>query len=298
MTFSSPFTGPTFEIIAGPNHTSLIAHARVLEKSEKLKTVVQGEWKESIDRRIVLEDWDPETVGRLIEWLYTGDYESPFPAEVSSSNVRAIVAPVPSNPGVKAGSQSTPKFKGAKSSQRLFTPLVNICFNKADSELAPSYAKAFMQWAADSDELNIVFDFEASLLAHAKLYALADYVLLPALQAQIFYRLRDLLLFITAPSVKFPRFTCEPTSIANTPVVGNIITLVRYVYANTTKSETEEEPLRKLITNFIALIYDQFEDQGGEILRFIEQGGDCLVDVYDKVRRNEITLKNELFETK
>lgn len=66
---SSPFTGPTFEIIAGPNHTSFIVHARVLEKSEKLKAVVQGEWKESIDRRIVLEDWDPETVGLLIEWL-------------------------------------------------------------------------------------------------------------------------------------------------------------------------------------------------------------------------------------
>lgn len=264
MTFSSPFTGPTFEIIAGPNHTSFIAHARVLEKSEKLKAVVQGEWKESIDRRIVLEDWDPETVGR------TGGYESPFPAEVSSSNVRAIVAPVPSNPGVKAGSQSTPKFKGAKSSQRLFTPLVNICFNKADPELAPSYAKAFMQWVVDSDELNIVFDFEASLLAHAKLYALADYVLLPALQAQAFYRLRILLLFITAPSVIFPRFTWDPTSIANTPVVGNIITLVRYVYTNTTKSESEEEPLRELITTFIALNYDQFENQRGEILRFIE----------------------------
>lgn len=225
---------------------------------------------------------------------YTGDYESPFPAKVSSSNVRAIVA-MPSNPGMKAGSQSTPKFKGAKGSQRPLTPLANICFNKADPELAPSYAKAFRQWVADSDELNTVLDFEASLLAHAKLYALADYMLLPALQAQVFQCLRILLMFI---KFKFPRFLRNPASIANTPVVGNIITLVRYVYANTTKSESEEEPFRKLIINFIALNYDQFEDQGGEVLRFIEQGGDCLVDVYDKVRRNEITLKNELFEAK
>jgi len=74
---SSPFTGPVFEILAGFQYKSFVAHGNVLAKSNKLKAMMEGEWKDSRDRSIVLIDWDDETVGRLLEWLYTDDYSSP-----------------------------------------------------------------------------------------------------------------------------------------------------------------------------------------------------------------------------
>ena len=77
-------------------------------------------------------------------------------------------------------------------------------------------------------------------------------------------------------------------------MISIILTLVQYVYATTTRLESEEEPLRKLISTFIALNYDQFRDKGGEVLRFMEQGGDFQGGLYDKVRRYEVALRAEL----
>lgn len=78
-TTSSLFTGPVFEILAGFQYESFVAHGNVLAKSNKLKAMMEAEWKDSRDRIIVLIDWDDETVGRLLEWLYTDDYSSPDP---------------------------------------------------------------------------------------------------------------------------------------------------------------------------------------------------------------------------
>lgn len=288
---SNPFVRPFFEILAGPNHTSFLVHASILEKSEKLRAIVKGEWKDSLERQIVLEDWDPETVGRLLEWLYTDDYKSPFPAEVPQSEaevaeIRVKETSLRSSTDVK-NPQSTAKNEGAKGSQRPLTPLEKLCFKKVDTEFVLSHAEALKQWTQDCLQSDCVFNFEASLLAHAKLYALADYVLLPNLQAQAFQHLKALLLFISSP--KFAK-----RLITNTTVIVNLLRLVQYVYANTARLESEEEPLRELISTFIALHDDHFVDDGGEVSRLMEQGGDFQGDVHDKVRRNEVALKTEL----
>lgn len=311
------FVGPMFEIVAGPNRTKFLAHARVLEKSDKLRATVQGKWKDSTEHKIVLEDWDPETVGRLLEWLYTGDYDSPFPTEVPQPGAEGQDSHVPESliptevpqPGAEGGespvseisvpstssgeenNQSTPKHASVKRSRSLMA-LASITFNKADPELRPSHAEAFDQWATKFLDRSRALDFEAALLAHAKLYALADYMLLPTLQAQIFQRFRNLLFFICSG------VTVLRLPLANTPVIGNLITLIRYVYANVTRLESEKEPLQDLISTFIALHYDHFDDKGGEVLQFMKQGGDFQRDLHEKVRRNEIALKEEVLSLK
>ena len=84
-----------------------------------------------------------------------------------------------------------------------------------------------------------------------------------------------MLLFISAPTYTSPSAPQVPSlPIANTPVISIILTLVQYVYATTTRLESEEEPLRNLISTFIALNYDHIQDKGGEVSRFMEQGGD------------------------
>lgn len=77
MATSNPdfFSGPIFEIIAGPEARSLLAHASVLSKSDKLKALIDGRWKDSNERKIVLTDWDVGTVTRLLEWLYAEDFK-------------------------------------------------------------------------------------------------------------------------------------------------------------------------------------------------------------------------------
>ena len=303
---SSPFVGPIFEILAGPHHTSFLAHANILEKSETLRAVVQGKWKDSIEHKIVLEDWDPQTISRLLEWLYTGDYESPFPAKSSHPQTKVMEVeipevPMPSNPDVKETARCTFPFsfgitpkesESAKGSKCPPTPLANIYFKKADPEIVTSRSEAFKQWAAKFTKTPCYIKFEATLLAHAKLYALADYMLLPTLQAQAFQRLKDLLGFISAniytpPSVVLHLFRGQA-------VVDDILTLVRHVYANTTGLVSEGEPLRELISTFVAQHHDQFEDDKGEGLKLMGQGGDFPGDLHDKVRRNELALKEEV----
>ena len=53
--------------MAGENKTTFQAHAALLCKSDKLKAGIEGDWADK--DRIVLPDWDEETVSRLLEWL-------------------------------------------------------------------------------------------------------------------------------------------------------------------------------------------------------------------------------------
>ena len=270
----------------------------MLEKSEKLRAVTRGRWKDSSERKIVLEDWDPETVGRLLEWLYTADYESPYPVEASQSKEQvpetvAQETKVPSEQVVGLRSITPRKIKSAKGSLRLMTCLQDVHFNKAGPKPAPSHAEAFTEWATRFKAAPKSLIFEATLLAHAKLYALADYMLLPALQAQVFQRLKAVLLIISAPD----QYSGPMLPIANEPVIGDIIKLIRYVYANTTKLESVEEPLRELVSTFVAFNYDQFYDKGRVVRKFMEEGGEFHGDVYEKVARLQLALKEELRDT-
>ena len=296
-TMLSPFTAPTFEILAGPEQTRFVAHAGVLEKSEKLKAVTCGNWKDGSECKIVLEDWDPKTVGRLLEWLYSGDYESPSPAEaphfdVESSGTRVSETTVPSKQGADLPCITPKKIESARGSNRPLTSLQHIYFDEASPNLARLYAETFEPWAKRFEQDPSTLNFEATLLAHAKLYALADYMLLPALQAQAFDRLKAVLTVISpCPYTFYPAFRIP---IANLPVIGNLVTLIQYVYANTTRLESKEEPLRELVSTFIVSNYDQFSDDGGLVQTFMEQGGDFHGDVHDKMRRHQIALKEEL----
>ena len=306
-TSASPFTGVIFEILVGSEKTRFVAHASVLEKSDKLKAVTRGKWKDSSERVIVLEDWEPETVSRFLEWLYTGDYEAPHPSEASPSEAetlerRVTEKPIPSDKDWKDVilKLEPPKRLGsANGSSQVLKPLEEMKFDKANPKLTPSHAEAFTLWTATyrksaaykkspSDSLN----FEGTLLAHAKLYSLADYMLLPRLQAQVFQRLKAVLLFMHTCYLLPKDFSLPPKG--KQPVILNIVTLIRYVYANTVRLVSEEEPLRELISTFVALNYDKFRDDGGVVRKFMGQGGDFQEDLYDKMQMKVLDIETEL----
>ncbi|KAL8918897.1 MAG: hypothetical protein Q9208_007078 [Pyrenodesmia sp. 3 TL-2023] len=70
----SPFTSSIFSIYAGPTKKQFLVHSTILAKSPTLRAIVEGEWKESANRRIDLEEWDEQTVEQLVQWLYSGHY--------------------------------------------------------------------------------------------------------------------------------------------------------------------------------------------------------------------------------
>lgn len=130
-------------------------------------------------------------------------------------------------------------------------------------------------------------DFEAILLTHAKLYTLADYMLLTTLKVQAFQRLQSLLGFISAPSIYAspPDVAILNLPLINTPLIGNLITLVRYIYRNTPQLKSENEPLRDLISTFIAEHYEQFGDDQREVASLMVEGGEFQEDLHSKMRR-------------
>ena len=302
----SPFTGLIFEILVGSEKTRFVAHASVLEKSDKLKALTCGKWKDSSQRVIVLEDWEPETVGRFLEWLYTGDYETPFPVEASPSEAENLESHVseksmPSNEDTEDVLElcSPVKLENVSRTQRVLKPLQDINYNRADPKPTPSHAEAFTRWEASftlwtptpKKPLSGGLNFEGTLLAHAKLYSLADYMLLPVLQAQVFQRLKSVLLFIHTSYLRSQGFNLPAD---HQPVILNIITLIRYVYANTVRLVSEEEPLRELISTFVAFNYDKFKDDEGVVRKFMGQGGDFQEDLHDKMQMKVLDMDTEL----
>lgn len=78
---------------------------------------------------------------------------------------------------------------------------------------------------------------------------------------------------------------------ARTPVVADLVKLVRYIYANTSRC-------KKFITTFIALNISQFDDgELGEVRRMFDYGGDIAVDIWEKARRNVGALDRKLKES-
>ena len=230
-------------------------------KSEKLKALVEGNWKDSASRIIELEDWDEDTVARLIEWLYTGKYSYPAPASALSAT-----GDVSSRKAIAFGTfaQSSVEKPKTEDITCLLMLLTRIQFKKVgcdpkpDRPLSPGWVSAI--------EDRKKHGLEAIFLADAKVYALADYMLLPELQALAFECLAA-------------TFTSTGALTPNTPVIADLVILVEYVYANTVKPREYEEPLRELVTTYIALNFDLFRDEEGAVKRLMDQGGAIAVDV-------------------
>ena len=133
-------------------------------------------------------------------------------------------------------------------------------------------------------------DFENAMLAHAKVYCLADYMMLPKVQALAYKGLEAICRVLT----KF-----EPSS----PAIGNLNVLIIYVYSHTASptqgAEREdivptEEPLRKFISSFIASRFSTFDLGSDASLRhLLDEGGDFAIDIFNKVRKRMLDAEHQ-----
>ena len=258
----SPFTGPIFELIAGSKCKAIFyVHGSVLVKSEKIKALVEGIWKDSTARKIELEDWDEDTVARLVEWLYTGRYTYPS----SDSDTSDEVAPLTNdNQCNDIGNLCEFDAPPTNDSMKTHTSLTHVHFRKFGF-VHESEKTTYARWKR-AGENRKTSGLNSTTLADAKVYALADCMLLSELQAFAFEG-------VAATLISVGSFT------PNTQNMSDIIMLAEYVYANTVKPRDHEEPLRELISTCIAMDFDLFHDEGGLVEQLMDQDGTIAVDM-------------------
>lgn len=237
-------------------------------QSRPFQDATRGEWKEARERKIDLKDWDGDTVARLVQFLYTGDYQYPD---------LVLIPPVP-EPAELIGENAKPRpqekapertFDG---SRRPFTPL-DKCLEGLVSRVANERLTDFERLRSFDGSKS---DYGDALLSHAKVYALACYKCIEGLKNLALERLLRTLLVMKA---------IEPGS----HLLLNIVDLARYTYANTTCRVNSTEPLRKLVSQFIVLNFTSWQGEPAAG-RLMCEGGDLVQDVMAGVSRRLVDL--------
>ncbi|KAL9042097.1 MAG: hypothetical protein Q9214_003888 [Letrouitia sp. 1 TL-2023] len=281
----SPFETAIFEILAGPTGKCFFVHAAVLAKSERIRKQIEGNWKDTLQHKLVWENWSEDIVSLFVEWLYTGDYNFPYPVEISPSSQgneenhaedqdtlvhqevdqegEKTPPPPPLEPSAAFEEEPKPP-------DRPLTPLSDLRWSAGHPIRTTSQAEEFKLWPGFIIWKPEMLDYEDTLMTHAKLYVMADYFLLSELQNATLHQLRSSLL------------TIEPL-IPESRQMSNVAHLIDYVYEHTVEPTIGENPLRRLVSQYAALQFANFK--GDEFRQLMKKGGEFVNDLVEKVRR-------------
>lgn len=205
---------------------------------------------EEIDRpRILLRDWDEQTLGRLVQFMYTGNYRYPGPGPEDDSLPPVVGgATVPAGPDLLRSPKVTPSADDQTD----------------DSSEQDNSITCDADWL---EQVNVdLFDFEEVFLAHVSVYALAHRQSIAVLKTLSFDRLSQTLWYL------------HPFG-PNPHLAGNIVTLATYVYANLTDVE---EPLRLLVSKVVGRNFSRWHADPAAV-EMMCRGGDFVRDVLPSV---------------
>ena len=118
-------------------------------------------------------------------------------------------------------------------------------------------------------------NYHQTIMAHAKLYALSKYMLFPDLAHLAYNNICTVLIF-------------NGKLQAGSSLVEDIVMLIRYAYANTETLTNSLEPLRDLLTSYVAISFGAW--QGPTANQLMEEGGDFVVDITTKVGKRMVML--------
>jgi hypothetical protein len=205
---SSFLSTPVYTIAAGPARTEFPVHSGLLSaNSETLRALLASGgpdgWRNSRgDRTISWEQWDEATVGRFVQWLYTGEYAVPDPKPTTVLDTRR-----PKRSSVSLMSPpATP------------SPPSSVISGSGGSDTPAPPPPPARQPTGDT-----ALDYDETFLAHAKLYALGHFAASSPLKLVCIKRLTSLL-----DEIRW----IERCSVA----ADNFVSLARYVYKNTDSS--------------------------------------------------------------
>lgn len=280
----------TFTLIAKDGQSFLVHSAILAAQSAPFRSIISGDWKESTERKISLEDWDSDTVGRFVEFLYTDNYRYPDPEPLyPEGDTGGKRANLESESESRATMEedlcydSEPEY-GGLGQHRPLTPL--------DQCLDPTLRRVREKDVTEGKEQQQFGpftsgrprDYKAVLAAHAKVYALAQYKDIVALKALSLERL-----LVTLVSIH------SNESCLDDHIAASIVELLEYVYSHTDSPGESEEPMRRVVSQFAALNFQALQSgaQMGELMR---EGGDFVKDLMGKVCRMLVVSGDELAE--
>lgn len=229
---------------------------------------MSGGWRESTERKVSFEDWDSGTVSRFIKFLYTGDYQYPDPEPLS---LRKSIEREESNPIRGVESVSTGPEDDRPDPNTSLTPL-GECFDFSlhAEKRRPRCERERLEAFGLSE---IYYDYGTVLLAHARVYALAQYKDVTALRVLSLERL-----LMTLSSIHLYE-SCLDDHIA-----ASIVGLLYYVYSHTDSPQNLEEPMRRVVSQFAALNFMALQEKQG-MGDLLGEGGDLARDLMKKFRR-------------
>lgn len=244
-------TSEIYELIAQDNVRFLVNKDILTSQSQRFKEAATEPWEEATDKKINLTSWDSDTVARLVEFLYIRDYTYPDPSPLEPSRSAPAVgdpSPEPADPGL----------------DRPLTPL-------GDYLQAPRQVHS----ATDRERLELFnpseHDFGETLLAHAKVYALAVYTAVDLLRALARKRVFLTLLRLQNAS-------------HHAHISRTIVSFASYIYKQTTPPTRSEEPIRRLTSHFFAMNMAALRSVP-EAMNLIAEGGDFARDLISKLCR-------------
>ncbi|KAL8831994.1 MAG: hypothetical protein Q9170_005056 [Blastenia crenularia] len=297
------FRSEIFKVLVGPAEEPFYVHADVLARSEPLRRMTTGSWKEHEERTIRWPDCNTQTAEKFIEWLYHDDYSCPYPAqaviaktkdddtvkdsqtakhsllEVDVEESKMVAVTEPEADGCEEPPIKKQKTRAAATTLMSLKELVG-----GDSTFTAKISQAaeFDLWIGHLAYTTDQLDYSETFTTHAELYVIACLYLLDDLKTMALKRLGAVLMSIGRPS-------------AGSPVIHNILTIAQSIYSKTYQEDGEEEPLRNLITTFIALNYASFKNFDIDSLTTSqdESDRDFLSDLMRKLMLRVETLETE-----
>ncbi|KAL8896432.1 MAG: hypothetical protein Q9207_007706 [Kuettlingeria erythrocarpa] len=239
-----------------------------MEESTSLRAIVDGQCKESVDRELGLDEWDERTVEQLVEWLYSGHYtrsevasqaldDHPYDHHTKASLVRLKVEPS-AGPSPQYSQKANPVSGSSSGSDEEISPISTRlsriqCHGPRVGITSHERLVVDRRIAEIGNAPENSAQPGSTLAQDAKVYALAQYLQLIGLKRLAFHKIQDVL---TSKAVlgRLPGMT------------GAVVDLSRYTYAHTDALSISEEPLRALVSTFVAMWLPSFTGPDVDLL--------------------------------
>ncbi|KAI1641133.1 hypothetical protein F4809DRAFT_658985 [Biscogniauxia mediterranea] len=228
-----PFTASKpFRFLVGPDKKAFMMHADlVAHLSKPLAVLINGKMKEAREGYAELPEVDERTFVRFCQFAYTGDYKVPAPTSSELADTPSTFIPNTwFQPNTQMGKPCVP------SPARSMTSLLWDSFKGRTYTVPnpqPPPKEALQSGTPPVTTLEV-------FLSHARVYVLADYYDIE--------RLRIL-------SVKKLHKSLASSLSPKTP--DCITPLVKYCFENTVDKCDAKDPLRELVTGYMACKIDQ-----------------------------------------
>ncbi|KAF1997669.1 hypothetical protein P154DRAFT_578587 [Amniculicola lignicola CBS 123094] len=247
-------TKPPIKVLVGEQKVAYYIQPNILSSCESSSADVRmsGSWKSTGDNDINWTDFEEQTIECVSEYLYTGDYDVPKPADGMRISDRESGEIYPERP------------TDGNALERPLTPTSNCLEVGLPEEHLRTAAGIFAEKVLNDHNYTVGI----SVLVHAKVYSFAHCDFFSGLAKFALQRLTQILVVVP----------CKRSSLF--PYLADAI---RLIYDTTPRREAQEDPARRLLSQYVAFDYTNLT--GEELDALADEGCEFKVDLSSKLAR-------------